>query len=619
MSRIAWQSAFALALCIHASAQLTVTAVSPTKNQVGVSPAAPIVLTFSSALNPATVTAGSVVVSGKWSGPVPGTVAVGPSASQLTFQPSRPYFAAESVSYLVKNTVASAGGAPLTHGFASTFWVKSVAGSGSFTLAQTIDIRNPGESTIITYGIFAGDLDGDGSPDITAPNEGSGDVRVLLNSGCGTFGPKTTYGIPGQQPSPNEGGDFNGDGLLDLLTGNQSGNSAAVLFGNGTGGFQLPALVLPTGGYTHGVAAVHADGDGDLDIAAANTVAVRVFLNNGAGTFAPPVSYDTGGSGEDNLGAADANNDGIMDLFVGNYGSGTCVLMLGNGSGGYSVGDTKSAGGLPFQIAVGDVDGDGDADAVLANRATNTLGVVKSNGTGGLLPAVTYPAGNNPAAVDLGDLDGDGDLDVVVSNYGAGNFTVYFNNGSGVFQNPVTLQSSSAGSCATIVDWDRDGDADIITTDEIDDQARLWRQTGPSPAGVQPPSCAARLLVNNHAGRAGFGALPAEPLVVGRTAFLRIAGAPAQPFAIALGVAISSGVSTRFGLLNLDLASSPTIFIDGYAGGLFTNAFGEIGFAFWIDPSTPTGGVASLQALVGDPTNPAGSTLANPEIVSIAP
>ena len=42
---------------------------------------------------------------------------------------------------------------------------------------------------------------------------------------------------------------------------------------------------------------------------------------------------------------------------------------------------------------------------------------------------------------------------------------------------------------------------------------------------------AARLLVNNHAGRSGFGTLPPEPLQVGRTAFLRLAGAPAQPFA----------------------------------------------------------------------------------------
>src|SRR5262249_57447627 len=122
-----------------------------------------------------------------------------------------------------------------------------------------------GEGRSATYGICASDLDGDGSPDISAPNEVAHDVRSFLNTGCGTFGPKTIYGIPGQEPSPSEGGDFNGDGILDLLTGNQSGNAASVLFGNGAGGFTLPALVLPTGGYTHGVAAVHADGDGDPD------------------------------------------------------------------------------------------------------------------------------------------------------------------------------------------------------------------------------------------------------------------------------------------------------------------------------------------------------------------
>ena len=232
---------------------------------------------------------------------------------------------------------------------------------------------------------------------------------------------------------------------------------------------------------------------------------------------------------------------------------------------------------------------------------------------------MTYPAANNPAAVDVGDLDGDDDLDVIVSNYGGGNFTVYFNNGAGVFQNPITLPSSTAGSCATIVDFDRDGDTDIITTDEIDDQARLWQQVGPNPAGVQAPSCAARMLVNSHAGRSGFGTFAPEPLAVGRTAFLRLSGAPAQPFAVALGVAIAPGTSTPFGLVNLDLALAPLVFIDGYANALATNAFGEIEFAFPIDPSTPTGGVATLQAIVNDPASGAGSKLTNPEKLVIVP
>src|SRR5262245_26069783 len=179
--------ACALIVCLPASSQLTVTAVTPAKNQVGASPAAPIVLTFSAPLAPASVGPGSIVVFGKWSGPVPGTLTIGPSGTTLTFQPSRPYFAAESVTWAVKSSATSAGGAPLVHGFASTFWVHALRGSGSVSLLQTISMRNPGESTIATYGIFAGDVDGDGSPDISAPNEASNDVRVLLNSGCGTF------------------------------------------------------------------------------------------------------------------------------------------------------------------------------------------------------------------------------------------------------------------------------------------------------------------------------------------------------------------------------------------------------------------------------------------------
>ena len=293
--------------------------------------------------------------------------------------------------------------------------------------------------------------------------------------------------------------------------------------------------------------------------------------------------------------------------------------MLGNGAGGYSVSDTKSAGGNPFQIAVGDVDGDGDADVVLANRGTNTLGVVKSNGAGGLLAAVTYPVGNDPAAVDLGDLDGDGDLDVVVSNYGGGELHRLLQRRRGRLPEPDHAAVDDRG----IVRDDRRLRPRRRRRHHRD---RRDRRSGAAlPAGRPEPGRRPAAVVRRAAareqprGRAGFGTLPAEPLKVGRTAFLRLAGAPAQPFALALGVAIAPGTSTPFGLLNLDLALAPIVVIDGYAGGLVTNSFGEVEFAFPIDPSTPTGGIATLQALVGDPSSGAGSTLTNPETVVIVP
>jgi hypothetical protein len=100
---------------------------------------------------------------------------------------------------------------------------------------------------------------------------------------------------------------------------------------------------------------------------------------------------------------------------------------------------------------------------------------------------------------------------------------------------------------------------------------------------------------------------------------MRIAGAPSQPFAVALGVAIAPGAPIAYGLLNLDLALAPTIFLDGYAGGFGTNAFGEIEYAFLLPASMPVGGTATVQALVGDPSSGAGSTLTNPEKLVFVP
>ncbi len=52
---------------------------------------------------------------------------------------------------------------------------------------KTIELRLPGESWIQTYGAYAGDLNNDGHSDITAVNEQTDDVRILLNNGAGQF------------------------------------------------------------------------------------------------------------------------------------------------------------------------------------------------------------------------------------------------------------------------------------------------------------------------------------------------------------------------------------------------------------------------------------------------
>ena len=554
-----------LLLAANAAAQLSVTGVTPANNARGISPAAVITLTFSAPLQPASVTAQNIRLAGRWSGPVPGLLTLSPSGTTVTFAPLRPLFASEIATLYVSNAVSATGGSQLTGGFTASWWVDCAASSGTFQLAQVVDYRLPGEGLIRTYGFFAGDVDRDGSPDMSSTNEVSWDVRLMKNDGCGNFGAPTITAMPnGEEPSPNEGADFDGDGWIDLATGNQNGQSVAVF--RNLGGSYAPPVVVSVGGAVHGIAVLDADSDGDIDIVCTNQQNICLLRNNGNATFAAPTFFDGGGNGEWSIQVADANGDGKPDLFCGTSGSQNLRVLLGDGAGNFVTSTTISAGGFPWQMATGDLNGDGFVDCVTGNRSNSTATVFFGNGQGGMSAGVGYPVGFDPVSVDIGDFEGDDDLDIVVASYGSGNATMLRNTGNGTFGNPSTLPTTVAGSCAVIVDYDRDGDTDVIVVDELDDKAFVWRQSGPGAPSAQAPRCEATLRINSFANRAGYGGTAPRFLPGGQAAFFGVSGEPGQLLALFGGARLDPGAGSPFGLLGLDLAQPLELLISGFSG-----------------------------------------------------
>jgi len=197
-------------------------------------------------------------------------------------------------------------------------------GTGAFAADTTYPVGDGPLS------VFAADLDGDGDFDLAVANQGDDNVSVLLNKGDGTFGTHAVYTVS-DIPRSVFAADLDDDGALDLATANENSDNVAVLLNNGNGTFAAYSS-YPVGNRPYSVFAADLDGDGALDLATANAGTidvwtVSVLLNNGDGTYLPQSVYPVGGYPH-SVCAADLDGDGDVDLATANsYSDDVSVLL----------------------------------------------------------------------------------------------------------------------------------------------------------------------------------------------------------------------------------------------------------------------------------------------------
>jgi hypothetical protein len=365
-------------------------------------------------------------------------------------------------------------------------------GDGSFQKPSYYAV--PGAQSLVT----PVDLNGDGYLDIVVSTQ-SGPV-VLLNQGSGApgvLGSPTTYPVPQTSFGRLIGvGDFNGDGKQDILAG---GTQFALYLGNGDGTLQTPQTSsVPAGTGSPVIADLNHDGISDVVYLTADpspgisqTVQVLLGTSSGRFTIAYSLPLDPSTNYTSLALAGVTSNGANINLALGGP---STTILLGDGNGGFTVGQTYAIEGNPLQ-ATGS---NGNTNLVFFTATGITQ--IPGNGDGTFQALPNLPVGSTgltgqisalPTGFVTADLNGDGLTDVL-SISATGNLITALGRGNGTFS--VTDQIPAiANEFLLAGDFNADGHPDIIailpsasSTPPSDSQLFFYKGTG--DGSFQPAS-----------------------------------------------------------------------------------------------------------------------------------
>jgi parallel beta-helix repeat protein len=426
----------------------------PRMNELRADPATSVLAGFNVAMNPATLSSQTFLVSGSLSGLHRTQVSYDSGARLATLDPNSDFMTGEEVTAELTHNIVSTLGDSLP-GFMWQFHIATSGGSGRFSTLRTLVT-----SDSLNW-VISADFNLDGNPDLAFYGGSTHDVSIRLGNGDGTFQDSLRNTLP-NLPNAFIVADFNGDSIPDLAGTMIFDDSIVVLLGLGNGHFQTPvAYPCPVTPYQIASADFNLDGKPDL-AATCGSGTIDVLLGHGDGTFGAPTELTTGFTPEQ-LCASDLNRDGIPDLVNANLSSNSISVFLGNGDGTFDSLGRYPAGTEPFGIRLGDFNRDGILDAAICDLTGNSVTVLTGTGTGAFTNSVSCPVSGGPLELCVVDLNADGALDIAVASQDSAHLAVLLNTGHGAFQNAVYWPTPAKPLSAAVADFDNDGDLDIAT------------------------------------------------------------------------------------------------------------------------------------------------------------
>lgn len=353
--------------------------------------------------------------------------------------------------------------------FGSPSWLKQSSAPGIFAKPAALFYDFTAPTSIESL-----DVEGDGDNDIFVNN-----TWLIENLGGGKYAEKRRFkGLGGK----GFRADLDGDGLKDLALPVGDGIGWRKNMGNNTLGTPQPipnALVLDC----REVAGGDFDGDGDIDIFAANGSATIYqnallfwFENNGTGHFTPHL-LEMGVQQCSGVFALDLDQNGRLDLVLTFFNANFTRWYPNLGGGQFGAAQYVFPAGTPeplnvVQRIIYDLDLDGLPDLVFAQRALTGIPKVfwyKNLGNGAfsdqkIIWTVTW-AGYMDCFITIYDANSDGVPDVVVSHWIFNELHFVRATAPGVFA-PHTVIHNEIGTGDYYMvahhDYDGDGKPDLL-------------------------------------------------------------------------------------------------------------------------------------------------------------
>lgn len=316
------------------------------------------------------------------------------------------------------------------------------------------------------------DFDGDGEHDILVM--GVDDVagiggRLSRGNGDGTFAPPVDAGLTGASAFPVVG-ELDGTPGVDVMVAQQSGEvevfrwsgdsfTSWMIFGNDN---------VPL---THVVA--DAEGDADDDIVwlwfSKDSVDFGLSIRpNDGGGFLAPVDSTLGLVAEfapSSLVVGRFDADAVADALVFRADTPTGMLRLTGGAQGMFGQPTVVLPTLrPWVANTGDFDEDGDLDLLVIEREPARLIVALGDGLGGFTVGQKVPIAGpfKPFTMTVADLDANGHLDVAVVDDMTAEVRLWAGTGKGSFAGPLATPLPSPAVRVLAAPLDDDAKADLV-------------------------------------------------------------------------------------------------------------------------------------------------------------